>query len=131
MMKKTKPGPRKKGPAAPKVVDRSADFERALEESKNGNERYVLRLYVTGSTPRSARAVQNIRQVCDEHLVGRYDLEVIDIYQQPTLAQGEQIIAAPTLVKKLPSPFRKFIGDLSNMEDVLVGLNLAPAHDGK
>jgi circadian clock protein KaiB len=130
-MKKTKSTARKKGPAEPKVTDRSADFERALAQANNSDEQYILRLYVTGTTPRSARAVQNIRQLCDEHLAGRYDLEVIDIYQQPTLAQGEQIIAAPTLVKKFPVPFRKFVGDLSNMEDVLVGLNLAPSHFGK
>jgi circadian clock protein KaiB len=89
-------------------------------------ERYVLRLYVTGMTPRSTRAVENVRIICEEHLHGRYDLEVIDIYQQPTLAKGEQIIAAPTLVKKLPLPLRRIIGDLSNTERVLVGLDLRP-----
>jgi len=90
-------------------------------------ERYVLRLYVTGMTPRSTRAVENVRTICEEHLHGRYDLEVIDIYQQPTLAKGEQIIAAPTLVKKLPLPLRRVIGDLSSTERVLVGLDLRPA----
>ena len=87
-------------------------------------ERYVLRLYVTGMTPRSARAVKNLRAVCDEYLDGRYDLEVIDIYQQPVLTKGEQIIAAPTLIKKLPLPMRRIIGDMSNRERVLVGLDL-------
>ncbi len=90
-------------------------------------ERYVLRLYVTGMTPRSTRAVENVRTICEEHLHGRYDLEVIDIYQQPTLAKGEQIIAAPTLVKKLPLPLRRVIGDLSNTDRVLLGLDLRPA----
>jgi circadian clock protein KaiB len=90
-------------------------------------ERYVLRLYVTGMTARSTRAVENVRTICEKHLHGRYDLEVIDIYQQPTLAKGEQIIAAPTLVKKLPLPLRRIIGDLSSTERVLVGLDLRPA----
>jgi len=90
-------------------------------------DRYVLRLYVTGMTPRSTRAVENLRKICEEHLQGRYDLEVIDIYQQPALAKGEQIIAAPTLIKKLPLPLRRVIGDLSNMERVLLGLDLRRA----
>ena len=87
-------------------------------------ERYLLRLYVTGMTPRSARAVDNLRAICDEHLEGRYDLEVIDIYQQPALTKGEQIIAAPTLIKKFPLPMRRLIGDLSNRRRVLLGLDL-------
>jgi len=91
------------------------------------SERYVLRLYVTGMTPRSTRAVENVRRICEEHLHGRYDLEVIDIYQQPTLAKGEQIVAAPTLVKKLPLPLRRVIGDLSNTDKVLLGLDLRRA----
>ncbi len=88
------------------------------------NKYYVLRLYVTGATPRSSRAIQNLKKLCAEHLQGRYDLQIIDIYQQPVLAQGEQIAAAPTLVKKLPLPLRKFIGDLSNTERILLGLDL-------
>jgi circadian clock protein KaiB len=92
-------------------------------------ERYVLRLYVTGMTPRSARAVRNLRAICDEYLAGRYDLEVVDIYQQPLLAKGEQIIAAPTLIKKLPLPVRRIIGDMSNRERVLVGLHLVRSVD--
>ncbi len=86
--------------------------------------RYVLRLYVTGMTTRSERAVRNLQGICDEYLKGRYDLEVIDIYQQPVLAKGEQIIAAPTLIKKLPLPMRRIIGDMSNRERVLLGLDL-------
>jgi circadian clock protein KaiB len=95
--------------------------------AKPGADRYVLRLYVTGMTPRSTRAVENVRAICEEHLQGRYDLEVIDIYQQPTLAKGEQIIAAPTLIKKLPLPLRRVIGDLSSTERVLLGLDLRRA----
>ena len=90
-------------------------------------ERYVLRLYVTGMTPRSMRAVESVREVCERYLEGRYDLEVIDIYQQPTLARGEQIIAAPTLIKKLPLPLRRIIGDMSSTEKVLLGLDIRPA----
>jgi circadian clock protein KaiB len=91
--------------------------------------RHVLRLYVTGLTPRSARAVNNLRAICDEYLDGRYDLEVIDIYQQPVLAKGEQIIAAPTLVKQLPLPMRRVIGDMSDRERVLRGLDLVRVPD--
>jgi circadian clock protein KaiB len=87
-------------------------------------ERYILQLYVTGMTSRSSRAVSNLRAICDEYLEGRYDLEVIDIYQQPVLTKGEQIIAAPTLIKKLPLPIRRIIGDMSNRERVLLGLDL-------
>jgi circadian clock protein KaiB len=95
-----------------------------MDESQAGVDRYVLRLFVSGMTPRSTRAVQNVRAICEAHLQGRYDLEVIDIYQQPTLARGEQIIAAPTLVKKSPAPLRYIIGDLSSTERVLRGLDL-------
>ena len=99
-------------------------FEHALQ--KSGNEKYVLRLYVAGTTPRSSQAVTNIKKICEEYLHGRYDLEVVDIYQQPTLAKGEQIIAAPTLIKKLPLPLRKFIGDMADQKRILVGLDLKP-----
>jgi circadian clock protein KaiB len=93
-------------------------------KGKRSTPRYVLRLYVTGLTPRSKRAIENVRKICEEHLYGRYDLEVVDIYQQPALAKGAQIIAAPTLVKKLPLPLRRFIGDMSETERILVGLDL-------
>lgn len=99
--------------------------ERAAETAKSG--RYVLRLYVTGMTARSARAVENLRAICDEYLAGRYDLEVIDVYQRPFLAKDEQIFAAPTLVKKLPLPLRRIIGDMSQRDRVLVGLDLVRA----
>ena len=85
---------------------------------------YVLRLYVTGSTARSARAIENMRRICEDHLEGRYDLEVVDIYQNPTATIEQQIIAAPTLVRLLPSPLRRIIGDLSNKEKVLAGLDI-------
>jgi circadian clock protein KaiB len=104
-----------------------AAFEAAAKGSSS--ERYVLRLYVTGMTTRSARAVTNLQAVCDEYLKDRYDLEVIDIYQQPVLAKGEQIIAAPTLIKKLPLPMRRIIGDMSNRERVLLGLDLVRSSD--
>jgi circadian clock protein KaiB len=92
-------------------------------------DRYILRLYVSGMTPRSVRAVKNLQAICDEYLEGRYDLEVVDIYQQPVLTKGEQIIAAPTLIKKLPLPMRRIIGDMSNKERVLLGLDLLRVSD--
>lgn len=88
--------------------------------------RYVLRLYTTGSTIRSMRAMRAIKRICEERLRGNYELEVIDLYQQPALAAGEQILAAPTLIKSLPLPLRRIIGDMSNEERVLVGLDLQP-----
>jgi circadian clock protein KaiB len=100
-------------------------FEESLQSPPS--ERYLLRLYVTGMTPKSTRAVENARQICETHLRGRYDLEVIDIYQQPRLAEGEQIVAAPTLIRKLPLPLRRVIGDLSNTERVLLGLDIKRA----
>jgi circadian clock protein KaiB len=89
--------------------------------------RYVLRLYITGTTPHSTRAIVNVRSICETHLQGRYELEVVDISQHPTLAVGEQIIAAPTLIKKLPLPLRRFIGDMSQIDRVLLGLDLRVA----
>ena len=90
-------------------------------------DRYVLRLYVTGMTPRSARAIASIRALCEEHLQGRYSLQVVDIYQHPQQTREEQIIAAPTLIKRLPLPLRRMVGDLSNRERVLFGLDLREA----
>lgn len=87
-------------------------------------EKYILRLYVTGSTNRSILALKNLKMICEEYLEGRYELEVIDLYQKPSLAEGDQIIAAPTLIKKLPLPFRRIIGDMSDIEKVLLGLDL-------
>lgn len=107
----------KKPPAATKM------FEDALGDAAQ-SERYVLRLYVTGMTPRSSEAVTAIKALCEEHLQGRYDLQVIDIYQHPALARDEQIVAVPTLVKKLPAPLRRMIGNLADEERVLLGLDL-------
>ena len=87
---------------------------------------YVLRLFITGTTARSSRAIANLRRLCEERLHGEYDLEVIDIYQDPAAAQDQQILAAPTLVKMLPLPMRRIIGDLANEERVLAGLGLSP-----
>ena len=97
-----------------------------MRPPKPKSKEYVLRLYVAGTTPKSIRAVASIKEICESSLKNRYDLEVIDIYQQPVLMKGEQIIAAPTLVKKLPLPLRKFIGDMSDTERILVGLDLRP-----
>jgi circadian clock protein KaiB len=108
-----------------KEVKNSTDkFEEALKGAQKG--RYVLRLYVTGITPNSLKAIENIKAICRDHLEGRYELEVIDIYKRPDLAREAQIIAAPTLIKKLPTPLRRFIGDLSDVEKILAGLDLAP-----
>lgn len=89
-------------------------------------DKYLLRLYVTGTTPKSMRAIENVRRICEEHLDGRYTLEVIDLYTHLPLARGDQIVAAPTLIKKLPAPLRQLIGDMSDEQKVLVGLDLKP-----
>jgi circadian clock protein KaiB len=112
-----------------KANDQVEIFEEAIKDSED--KKYVLRLYVAGVTPRSTDSIINIKKICEEHLKGRYELEVIDIYQQPALAKGEQIIAAPTLVKKLPPPLRRFIGNLADVERILVGLDLKPKQEVK
>lgn len=104
-------------------------MEKALDA--RGDEHFVLRLYVAGMTPRSTLAVTNIKKICEENLRGRYTLEVIDLYKRPALAQGEQILAAPTLLKKLPLPLRRFIGDMSDTKKIIVGLDLRPNAKGK
>ena len=91
-------------------------------------QKYLLRLYIAGSTPQSNRAVANIKIICEEHLKGQYELEVVDLYEKPYLAAGEQIIAAPTLIKQLPLPLRRIIGDMSDTDRVLVGLDLRRAN---
>ncbi|MGD0022357.1 MAG: circadian clock KaiB family protein [Smithellaceae bacterium] len=108
-----------------KSVKRSTE-EFAKAAAKRNQAEYVLRLYVTGMTPKSTRAIANVRKLCEKYLEGAYELKVIDIYQQPKLAQGEQIIATPTLIKKLPLPLRKLIGDMSDTEKFLVGIDLKP-----
>jgi circadian clock protein KaiB len=98
--------------------------EGADEEATS--KEWQLRLYVAGETPRSVAALANLRRICEEHLAGRYEIEVIDLLVRPQLAKGEQIVAIPTLVRKLPEPVRKIIGDLSDGERVLIGLDLRP-----
>jgi circadian clock protein KaiB len=98
-------------------------FEQAVAANPQG--RFVLKLYVSGMTPRSRRAIRNLQKLCDEYLPGRHDLEIIDIYQQPALAKGAQIVAVPTLVKSLPPPLRRVIGDLSDPGRILLVLGVA------
>ena len=90
----------------------------------SGTKTYQLRLYVAGQTPKSVLAFTNLKQICEEHLQGRYEIEIIDLLKNPQLARGDQILAVPTLVRRLPEPIKKIIGDLSNTERVLVGLDL-------
>jgi circadian clock protein KaiB len=97
-----------------------------MPNSGNSLKKWELRLYVAGQTPKSVKAFANLKRLCEEHLPGEYHIEVIDLLLQPQLAEGDQIVAIPTLVRKLPEPIRKIIGDLSNAERVLVGLDLRP-----
>jgi len=108
----------------PGSKDSTAEFEKALSQAGNG--RYVLRLYLTGTTRRSAQSVVAVQALCEQYLKGRYDLEVVDLYQQPGRAKAAQIIAAPTLVKELPLPLRRLIGDLASPDRVLIALDLKP-----
>lgn len=93
---------------------------------KKRNAEWQLRLYIAGQTPKSIKALQNIQRYAEENLKGKYSIEIIDLLLNPTLAEGDQILAVPTLVRKVPEPIRKIIGDLSNEEKVLVGLNIKP-----
>jgi circadian clock protein KaiB len=99
---------------------------RAAARRKSASEEWILRLYVAGQSTRTAAALRNLEAICEEHLSGRYRIEVIDLLKQPQLARGDQIVAVPTLVRHLPPPMKKIIGDLSNQERVLVGLDLRP-----
>ena len=107
----------------------------AKKESPTGangeSEVWELRLYIAGQTPRSVVAFANLKRLCEEHLPGRYQIEVIDLLKQPQLAAGDQIVAIPTLIRTLPEPLRRVVGDLSNTERTLVGLQLRPAQPGK
>jgi circadian clock protein KaiB len=103
-------------------LDQREAFEKAVEHLED--EAYLLRLFVTGTTPKSMRAIANIKSICEEHLKGRYQLEIIDLYKCPKLAKGERIVAVPTLVKQLPAPIRKLVGELSDREKVLFGLDI-------
>lgn len=107
-----------------KIKIESATEEFDLTMADKDRDKYILRLYITGITSRSALAISNLKKICEEYLEGKYELEVIDLYKNPLLAKEEQIIAAPTLIKKLPLPFRRIIGDMSNEEKVLAGLDL-------
>jgi circadian clock protein KaiB len=95
-----------------------------ISQPRNSKKTLELRLYVAGQTPKSLAAFANLKKICEEHLPGQYEIEVIDLLKQPQLAAGDQILAIPTLVRKLPQPMKKIIGDLSNTERVLVGLDL-------
>jgi circadian clock protein KaiB len=109
------------------MYEKKAGEQESEEDStKTGEEKYVLRLYVTGTERKSSKAIANLRRICEEHLAGRYELEVIDIQEQPALAKGENIVAVPTLIKRLPEPLRKLIGDMSDREKVLLGMELRP-----
>lgn len=100
----------------------------AAQPTQGRSDQWDLRLYVAGQTPRSVAALVNLRKICEEHLAGRYKVEVIDLLENPQLARGHQIVAIPTLVRQLPAPMRKIIGDLSQTERVLVGLEVGPRH---
>ncbi|HEY3761341.1 MAG TPA: circadian clock KaiB family protein [Verrucomicrobiae bacterium] len=126
-IKKSKP----KSPRAPKAPVNSAKAFEKLLKAASVIQHYSLRLYITGSTARSTEAVTNVRALCEEYLKGRYNLEVIDIYQQPTEAMDEQIIAAPTLIKALPKPPKRLIGNLSNRDKVIIGLDLHGKKTGR
>ena len=122
-----RPGRPRPAAAAPSrgrpAHDRSAARKKAGAATRRTKAKYLLRLYVTGTTGKSVRAIQNVRRICEEHLKGLYDLEVVDIYKNLPLARGDQIIAAPTLIKRLPAPLRRLIGDMSDEQRVLVGLD--------
>ena len=117
-----------KRPLRSRLRTTTENFEEAIKGGALKRARYILRLYVTGSTGRSLQAVYNLKKICEEHLPD-YDLEVIDIYKDPEAAREAQVIAAPTLVKKLPLPIRKFVGDLSNTQKILVGLDIYKRQD--
>lgn len=101
--------------------------QKAPAKAAKAPAKYDLRLYVAGQTPRSLQALSNLKRICEEHLAGNYHVEIIDLLQKPQLAAGDQILAIPTLVRTVPQPLRKIIGDLSNTERVLVGLDVRPA----
>ena len=113
-----------RGSAEEKSYDATADFEAALNKPNKRSAEYILRLYVTGSTPRSLKAISNLKRLCEEYLHDHYTLQVIDIYKNPDAARDADIIAAPTLIKRLPAPLRRFVGDLSNEQKILIGLGI-------
>lgn len=125
------PNPGGKGKFKTKLRNATEAFEVAINKAALRRAKYILRLYISGSSARSLKAVHNLKKICEEHLPDDYDLEVIDIYKNPDAARAEQIIAAPTLVKKLPKPLRKFVGDLSNTQKILVGLDIYTRQEPK
>jgi len=116
--------PNGNGSAKHQRRDAAAALQQALNSPQRIRAEYILRLYVTGSSPRSLKAISNLKRVCEEHLRDHYQLQVIDIYKNPDAAREEQIIAAPTLIKRLPAPLRRFVGDLSNTQKLLSGLGI-------
>lgn len=114
-------------------MSRTKEATSAPKQSRDGgapasaSAKWELRLYVAGKTPRSVAALENLRRLCEEHLASRYTLEVIDLIVHPHLAKGDEIVAIPTLIRKLPEPIRRIIGDMSNVERTLVGLQLRPS----
>ncbi len=118
---------RRKVPAKSTIRSTSRSSAPDLDDG----ERWNLRLYVAGETPKCVQAFEHLKRICEEHLQGRYTIEVIDLLKNPTLASGDQIIAIPTLVRQLPAPVKKIIGDLTNTERVVVGLNLVPVTSAK
>ena len=110
--------------ARKKTEDATRRYEREIE--KAAAQKYVLRLYVAGATPASTRAIANLRAVCEKRLNGRYQLEVVDVFQRPGVAAREQIVAAPTLLKLLPAPLRRYVGDLSSLEEKLLSVEVKP-----
>lgn len=108
-----------------KLKNSIRQFEQAIDDPQS-EKKIIMKLYVSGATPRSSRAIENIRNFCEEHLKGRYELEIVDIYQQPELLKHDEVVAAPTLIKELPLPLRKLIGDMSDEEKIMIGLNIKP-----
>ena len=119
------------GAANPVVADAASVGSDAGSIRHEETETWELRLYIAGQTPKSVTAFANLKKLCEEHLPGRYQIEVIDLMQQPQLAAGDQIVAIPTLIRRLPEPLRRIVGDLSNTERTLVGLQLRPANQSQ
>lgn len=119
--------PKRKTPAAKKLAVKSRAPKAARAPRESTPKRWTLRLYVAGQTPRSLTAFSNLKRLCEEHIAGRYQIEVVDLMKDPELAQRDQIMAIPTLVRKLPAPIKRVIGDLSNAQRVMIGIDLEPA----
>lgn len=108
------------------MTDNSKTQDPEINENNNGEKKWRLRLYVAGPSPKSLTAFANLKKICEEHLKGQYNIEIIDLIVNPQLAKGDQILALPTLIRKIPEPMKRIIGDLSNSEKVLVGLDIKP-----